>query len=648
MAKTTKKKKVTKKAAAKKTATVTEDLFDNDSPVEAPQDSEISPKPAARKPREPKQPAPVDSTEPVNQHKEPVMQEPAAEPVSEPAPAPSEAPKAAEPQQTNESQESRQQPRQDGDNRNRNQNQQNQQKFSNNNNNNNNRTYRSRRNNKFNGGRDNRDNRSGGGGGGGQHYNQQSGGNYGSNSGPNNAGSNSGGGAYTGGQHRDRPEQSDAQLDAETQARYEQAKQSDVSIRDLQKMEIEELVDLAKAEQVENYAGLKKQELIFHILKARIKNQGLMYGEGVLEILPDGFGFLRSPEYSYLACPDDIYVSPSQIRRFGLKPGHIVQGTIRPPKESEKYFALLRVDAVNGQPPDHLNDIRNFEDLTPLHPYQRFILEQGDGSKRDLSMRVVDLVTPIGRGQRGLIVAPPRTGKTVMMQSLANSVITNYPDCKVIVLLIDERPEEVTDFRQNTPSAVEIIASTFDEQTSRHVQVCEMVIEKARRMVEFGDHVVILMDSLTRMARAYNQEMPHSGKILTGGLDANALQRPRKFLGSARAIEHGGSLTIIATALVDTGSKMDDIIFEEFKGTGNMELHLDRRLVEKRTYPAIDVAASGTRREELLMDPRELELTYRLRKVLADMNVVEAMELLKNRLERVKTNAEFLLTMNLD
>ncbi|MBL4700568.1 MAG: transcription termination factor Rho [Phycisphaeraceae bacterium] len=421
-----------------------------------------------------------------------------------------------------------------------------------------------------------------------------------------------------------------------------------MSIRDLQKMELDKLFELAETEKVENYTGLNKQELIFHILKQRIKNQGLMYGEGVLEILPDGFGFLRSPEYSYLACPDDIYVSPSQIRRFGLKPGHIVQGTIRPPKESEKYFALLRVDAVNGHPPDHLNDIRNFEDLTPLHPFQRFILEQGDGSKRDLSMRVVDLVTPIGRGQRGLIVAPPRTGKTVMMQSLANSIINSYPDCKVIVLLIDERPEEVTDFRQNTPKDVEIIASTFDEQTSRHVQVCEMVIEKSRRAVEFGEHVVILMDSLTRMARAYNQEMPHSGKILSGGLDANALQRPRKFLGSARAIENGGSLTIIATALVDTGSKMDDIIFEEFKGTGNMELHLDRRLVEKRTYPAIDVAASGTRREELLLDPRELDLTYRLRKVLADMNVVESMELLKNRLERVKTNGEFLLTMNLD
>ncbi len=449
-------------------------------------------------------------------------------------------------------------------------------------------------------------------------------------------------------QHNPQGNSSDEQLDAETQARYEQAKHADGSIRKLQKMEVEELHVIAQEEAVENYVGLKRQELIFQILKKRVQEQGLMYGEGVLEVLPDGFGFLRSPEYSYLASPDDIYVSPSQIRRFGLKPGHVVQGTIRPPKESEKYFALLRVDAVNGHPPDHLNDVKNFEDLTPLHPFERFVLECGDGSPRDLSMRVVDLVTPIGRGQRGLIVAPPRTGKTVLMQSLANSIISNYPENHVIVLLIDERPEEVTDFRQNTPKGVEIIASTFDEQTSRHVQVCEMVIEKSRRMVEYGEHVVILMDSLTRMARAYNQEMPHSGKILSGGLDANALQRPRKFLGSARAIEHGGSLTILATALVDTGSKMDDIIFEEFKGTGNMELHLDRRLVEKRTYPAIDIAASGTRREELLMDPREMELVYKLRKVLADMNVVEAMELLKNRLEKVNTNAEFLMRMNLD
>ncbi len=438
---------------------------------------------------------------------------------------------------------------------------------------------------------------------------------------------------------------SDAQLDAETQQRYEKAKKSDLSIRDLQKMTIDQLHDLAKEEGVENYTGLKRQELNFQILKARIAKQGLMYGEGVLEVLPDGFGFLRSPEYSYLACPDDIYVSPSQIRRFGLKVGHIVQGTIRPPKESERYFALLRVDAVNGHPTEALNDLSNFEDLTPLHPKDRLILET---TPDNIEMRIVDLVTPVGRGQRGLIVAPPRTGKTILLQKMANSIITNFPDIKVFVLLIDERPEEVTDFRNNTPDDVEVVASTFDEQTARHVQVCDIVIEKARRMVEFGEHVVILLDSITRMARAYNTEMPHSGKILTGGLDSNALQRPKKFFGSARAIENGGSLTILATALVDTGSKMDDIIFEEFKGTGNSELHLDRRLVEKRVYPAIDVSGSGTRREELLLDKRELELVYRLRKVLADMNVVEAMELLKNRLQKVKSNAEFLMTMNLD
>ena len=437
----------------------------------------------------------------------------------------------------------------------------------------------------------------------------------------------------------------DEALDAETQQRYEQAKKSDMSVRDLQKMDVEDLHALAKKEGVQEYAGLKKQDLIFQILKSHISKQGLMYGEGVLEVLPDGFGFLRSPEYSYLACPDDIYVSPSQIRRFGLKPGHIVQGSIRPPKESERYFALLRVDAVNGHPPDALNDIKNYEDLTPLHPQERFILET---TPESIEMRIVDLVTPFGRGQRGLIVAPPRTGKTILLQKLANSLIINSPEVKVIVLLIDERPEEVTDFRNNTPEDVEVIASTFDEQSSRHVQVCDMVIDKARRAVEFGEHVVILLDSITRMARAYNAEMPHSGKILTGGLDSNALQKPKKFFGSARAIEGGGSLAILATALVDTGSKMDDIIFEEFKGTGNSELHLDRRLVEKRTYPAIDIAASGTRREELLMDPKELELVYRLRKVLADMNVVEAMELLKSRLQKVKSNAEFLLTMNLD
>jgi len=440
---------------------------------------------------------------------------------------------------------------------------------------------------------------------------------------------------------------SDAQLDAETQERYDQAKKSDLSIRDLQKMDIDGLHKMAEQHGVTDYVGMNKHDLIFKILQKHSTSQGLMYGEGVLEVLPDGFGFLRSPEYSYLACPDDIYVSPSQIRRFGLKVGHIVQGTIRPPKESERYFALLRVDAINGEAPDKLNDIPNYEDLTPLHPEDRFVLENPNDEK-GYEMRVVDLVAPVGRGQRGLIVAPPRTGKTVLLQKMAKSIIQNYPEVKVLVLLIDERPEEVTDFKNNVPDDVEVVASTFDENSARHVQVCDMVMEKSRRMVEYGQHVVILMDSITRMARAYNSEMPHSGKILTGGLDSNALQRPKKFFGSARAIEHGGSLTILATALVDTGSKMDDIIFEEFKGTGNSELHLDRRLVEKRIYPAIDIAASGTRREELLMDEKEIQLVYRLRKVLADMNPVEAMELLLSRLKKSKTNAEFLLTMNLD
>ena len=441
--------------------------------------------------------------------------------------------------------------------------------------------------------------------------------------------------------------QTDEQLEAETQERYEQAKRADLTVRDLQKMEVDDLHKLAQEEGLKDFQGVKKQDLIFKILQKHIAKQGLMYGEGVLEVLPDGFGFLRSPEYSYLACPDDIYVSPSQIRRFGLKAGHIVQGTIRPPKESERYFALLRVDAVNGHPPDALNDAKTFEDLTPLHPYQRFVLET-PSDPSNIEMRIMDLVTPVGRGQRGLIVAPPRTGKTILLQKIARSVITNFPECKVIVLLIAERPEEMTDFRRNTPSDVEVVGSTFDEGTARHVQVSDIVMEKARRMVEFGDHVVVLLDSITRMARAYNAEMPHSGKILTGGLDSNAMERPRKFFGSARAIDGGGSLTILATALIDTGSKMDDIIFEEFKGTGNSELHLDRRLVEKRVWPAIDIAASGTRKEELLMDPKEYQLVCRLRKVLSDMNPVEAMEVLKNRLGKAKTNAEFLLTMNLD
>ena len=436
-----------------------------------------------------------------------------------------------------------------------------------------------------------------------------------------------------------------ARYDEDTQNRYEQVKKGGMRIGDLQKMTVEQLHEVAKEEEITGYSQLPKHELIFHIIKGRLEKAGLMYGDGVLEILPDGFGFLRSPVDSYLPCPDDIYVSPSQIRRFGLKNGHIVQGTIRPPKESERYFALLRVDAINGESPEKLNDIIGFEDLTPLHPEERYILET---TTENIEMRIVDLVAPVGKGQRGLIVAPPRTGKTVLLQKMANSIIANQPDAKVMVLLIDERPEEVTEFRRQTPDDVEVIASTFDEQSGRHVQVADMVIDKAKRLVEYGQDVVIFLDSITRLARAYNAEIPHSGKILSGGVDANALQRPKKFFGAARAIENGGSLTILATALVDTGSRMDEVIFEEFKGTGNSELHLDRRLVERRIWPAIDVASSGTRREELLMHPDEIKLVYRLRKVLADMNVVEAMQLLKTRLEKSKTNAEFLMTMNLD
>ncbi len=418
-----------------------------------------------------------------------------------------------------------------------------------------------------------------------------------------------------------------------------------LTISELQRMEIDQIFKVAVLEGMEDFHQIPKQELIFKILKARATRLGIMFGEGTLEIMPDGFGFLRSPEQSYLPGPDDIYVSPSQVRRFGLRRGMTVRGAIRPPKESERYFALLRVELVNGRAPGEIHDLVNFEDLTPHHPEERFVLET---SPDEIEMRIVDLVAPIGKGQRALIVAPPRTGKTVLMQKMTKAINKNYPEVRIFVLLVDERPEEVTDFRRNCSGKnVEVVASTFDEQSSRHVAVAEVVIEKAKRMVEFGDHVVILLDSITRLARAYNAEIPHSGKIMTGGLDSNALQRPKKFFGAARAIERGGSLTIIGTALVDTGSKMDEVIFEEFKGTGNSELHLDRRLVEKRIWPAIDVAASGTRREELLMDPKELELVYRLRKVLSDMNVVEAMELLKSRLKKVKTNAEFLMTMAL-
>ncbi len=437
----------------------------------------------------------------------------------------------------------------------------------------------------------------------------------------------------------------DDEFFAAADARYEEAKRSDIHIAGLQRMTMKELLDFARDEGISEYTGLKKQDLIFRILKERTKMNGLMFGEGTLEILPDGFGFLRSPDYHYLPCPDDIYVSPSQIRRFGLRKGATVAGQIRPPKESERYFALLKVEAINGEDPNILTEKVPFDDLTPYHPKDRIHLSTDPG---ELSTRVVDIVAPIGFGQRGLIVSPPRAGKTVLLQKMAKAVLQNYPQAYVIVLLIDERPEEVTDMERQVKGVnCEVISSTFDEPPSRHIQVAEMVIEKARRMVEFGHHVVIFLDSITRLARAFNTECPNSGKILTGGLDANALQHPKRFFGAARAVEEGGSLTILATALVDTGSKMDDVIFEEFKGTGNTELHLERRMVEKRVWPAIDVNKSGTRREELLMSEDELQRIWLLRRVMADMNPVEAMELLVNRMRRTKTNGEFLMTMNL-
>ncbi len=435
-----------------------------------------------------------------------------------------------------------------------------------------------------------------------------------------------------------------AALEEETQDKYEQAKKDELSLSALQRMTTAELSVYAKEAEIRDFASLPKQKLVFEVLRARARKQGLMMGEGTLEVLPDGFGFLRSPEYSYLPSADDVYISPSQIRRFGLRKGHIVRGLIRPPKETETYFALLRVEEVNGQEPQNLLDLPRFENLTPIHPDKRFHLET---TAECLETRVIDLVTPLGFGQRALIVAAPRTGKTVILQQITNAIAKNHEDVKVIVLLIDERPEEVTDFRRNTPESVEVVASTFDEHASRHIQVAEMVTEKARRFVEHGGDVVILLDSITRLARGYNNAMPTTGKIGTGGVDTKALIKPKKFFGSARNIEDGGSLTIIATALVDTGSKADEVIFEEFKGTGNAELHLSRKLVEKRIWPAIDIPASGTRREELLLDPKELELIAQLRRVVSDMSVVEAMELLRGRLSKTKSNIEFLMTMNL-
>ncbi len=435
-------------------------------------------------------------------------------------------------------------------------------------------------------------------------------------------------------------------FDEETNSRYEEIKRGSTYITELQQQTISQLMKVAKDEGLTDFSGLKKQDLIFKILKERVKQNGLMYGEGTLEILPDGFGFLRCPDYNYLPCTDDIYISPSQIRRFGLRTGSVVCGQIRPPKENERYFALLRVEAINYHDPDQLAQKVVFEDLLPLHPQQRLRLET---DPTEINMRVMDLITPIGKGQRGLIVAPPRTGKTILLQKMATSILRNHPECYVMVLLIDERPEEVTEMERTVKGPrAEVISSTFDEPATRHVQVSEIVIEKARRMVEYGIDVVILLDSITRLARAYNTEQPSSGKILSGGLDAGALHKPKRFFGAARSIEEGGSLTILATALIDTGSRMDDVIFEEFKGTGNMEVHLDRRLVDKRVWPAIDINASGTRKEELLRDAEELKKVYMLHKVLSDMNPVEAMELLTNRMARTKTNEEFLDSMNLE
>ncbi len=413
-----------------------------------------------------------------------------------------------------------------------------------------------------------------------------------------------------------------------------------MDIRALKEMSISQLVDSAKELEIRGASGTRKQELIFKILQAQTEKSGLIFAEGVLECLPDGFGFLRAPEYNYLPGPDDIYVSPSQIRRFDLRTGDTVSGQVRKPKEGERYFALIKVEAVNFEHPDVGRNKIFFDNLTPLYPQQRLGLEVAG----DMSSRVMDLATPMGKGQRALIVAPPRTGKTMLLQSLASSVAENHPEVALIVLLIDERPEEVTDMQRSVKG--EVVSSTFDEPPTRHVQVAEMVIEKAKRLVEHKKDVVILLDSITRLARAYNTVQPPSGKVLSGGIDANALHRPKRFFGAARNIEEGGSLTIIATALVDTGSRMDDVIFEEFKGTGNCEIHLDRRLVDRRVFPAIDINKSGTRKEELLMPADELRRVWVLRKVLNPLSTAESLELLLDKLKKTQTNADFLGAMS--
>src|SRR6266704_3111267 len=413
-----------------------------------------------------------------------------------------------------------------------------------------------------------------------------------------------------------------------------------LNLADLKEMSISKLTSIAKSMDVPGDTGMRKQELIFKVLAAQTEKSGLIFSEGVLETLPDGFGFLRAPEYNYLPGPDDIYVSPSQIRKFDLRTGDTISGQIRPPKEGERYFALIKVEAINFEAPDQAREKVFFDNLTPLYPDEMLRMEV---AADNLSARVIDLVTPLGKGQRALIVSPPRTGKTMLLQNIANSITKNHPEVYLIVLLIDERPEEVTDMQRSVQG--EVISSTFDEPAQRHVQVAEMVIEKAKRLVEHKKDVVILLDSITRLARAHNTVVPHSGKILSGGVDANALQRPKRFFGSARNIEGGGSLTIIATALIDTGSRMDEVICEEFKGTGNMEVILDRRIAERRTFPAIDVQRSGTRKEEILLSKEELNKVYLLRNFLADMPPVEAIEFLLERLKRTKTNNEFFATM---
>jgi transcription termination factor Rho len=417
--------------------------------------------------------------------------------------------------------------------------------------------------------------------------------------------------------------------------------ETSMNLSELKLKSMPELMDLAVQYNVENPNGMRKQELIFALLQSCASQNGAIFGEGVLEILPDGFGFLRSPMYSYMPGPDDIYVSPSQIRRFGLRKGDVVSGQIRPPKEGERYFALLRVGEIGFAPPEASRNLVLFDNLTPLYPDKRYVMENG---AENYSSRVVDLLTPIGHGQRGIIVAPPRTGKTMLLQTIANSINANRPDVFLIVLLIDERPEEVTDMERTVKA--EVVSSTFDEPPQRHVQVAEMVIEKAKRLVERKIDVVILLDSITRLGRAYNAVTPSSGRVLSGGLDANALQRPKRFFGAARNIEGGGSLTIIATALIDTGSRMDEVIFEEFKGTGNMEIYLDRHLAEKRVFPAIDINRSGTRKEELLLDTDVLNRVWILRKLLAPMNPIDSMEFLLDKMRHTKSNREFLDLMN--